>query len=74
MLVTLDCTDIGQGSRNALFMSNRETFRDDTLLTELFRKLQKELHDHDEFADKQPANGVDGKVPGARQQLDQFAP
>lgn len=47
MLVTLDCTDLGQASRNALFMSNRETFRDDTLLTELFRKLQKELRDHE---------------------------
>jgi hypothetical protein len=47
MLVTLDCTELGQGSRNALFMSNRETFREDPLLTELFRKLQKELHDHE---------------------------
>src|SRR5439155_9944597 len=32
MLVTLDCTGLGQDSRNALFMSNRETFRDDILL------------------------------------------
>jgi hypothetical protein len=47
MLVTLDCTELGQDSRNALFMSNRETFREDPLLTELFRKLQKELHDHE---------------------------
>lgn len=47
MLVTLDCTDLGQDSRNALFMSNRETFREDPLLTELFKKLQKELHDHE---------------------------
>lgn len=47
MLVTLDCTDLGQGSRNALFMSNRETFRDDSLLQELLKKLQKELHDHE---------------------------
>jgi len=39
MLVTLDCTDLGQASRNALFMSNRETFRDDPLLQELFKKL-----------------------------------
>ncbi len=47
MLVTLDCTELGQDSRNALFMSNRETFRDDPLLAELLSKLQKELHDHD---------------------------
>lgn len=47
MLVILDCTDLGQDSRNALFMSNRETFREDPLLTELFKKLQKELHDHE---------------------------
>ena len=47
ILVTLDCTELGQDSRNALFMSNRETFRDDPLLAELFRKLQKELHDHE---------------------------
>jgi hypothetical protein len=47
LLVLLDCTDLGQTSRNALFMSNRESFRDDPLLTELLRKLQKELHDHE---------------------------
>ena len=47
MLVMLDCTDLGQASRNALFMSNREIFREDPLLTELFKKLQKELHDHE---------------------------
>lgn len=47
MLVTLDCSDLGQTSRNALFMSNRETFREDPLLTELFKKLQKELRDHE---------------------------
>ncbi|HXE07041.1 MAG TPA: hypothetical protein VN612_04035 [Acidobacteriaceae bacterium] len=47
MLVVLDCTELGQSSRNALFMSNRETFRDDPLLHELFKKLQKELHDHE---------------------------
>lgn len=28
-------------------MSNRETFREGPLLTELFKKLQKELHDHE---------------------------
>lgn len=47
MLVTLDCTELGQSSRNALFMSNREVFREDPLLTELFKKLQKELRDHE---------------------------
>ncbi|CAG1005746.1 hypothetical protein MTYP_03289 [Methylophilaceae bacterium] len=47
MLVTLDCSELGQDSRNNLFMSNRETFREDPLLLELFKKLQKELHDHE---------------------------
>ena len=47
MLVMLDCTDLGQDSRNALFMSNRETFREDPLLAALFKMLQKELHDHE---------------------------
>ncbi len=47
MLVTLDCTDLGQDARNALFMSNRETFREDPLLTELLSKLQKELYAHE---------------------------
>lgn len=37
-------------------------------------RLKKQVKDNDEFADKQPPNGVDGKVPGARQQLDQFVP
>lgn len=46
MLVTLDCTGLGQDTRNAIFMSNRETFREDPLLNELLRKIQKELHDH----------------------------
>ncbi|HXD45203.1 MAG TPA: hypothetical protein VN655_08710, partial [Pseudolabrys sp.] len=35
MLVTLDCTALGQTSRNAIFMSNREHFREDVLVTEL---------------------------------------
>ncbi len=47
MLVTLDCTDLGQTSRNAIFMSNRENFRDDPPLQEIFKKLQKELRDHE---------------------------
>ena len=47
LLVTLDCTGLGQDSRNDLFMANRETFRDGTLLPELLRKLQKELRGHE---------------------------
>ena len=47
MLVTLDCSDLLQPSRNALFMSNRETFREDPLLSELFKKLQNELKHHE---------------------------
>lgn len=47
MLVLLDCTKLGQESRNALFMSNRETFRQDPLLDELFKKLQRELSNHE---------------------------
>lgn len=47
MLVTLDCSDLGQTSRNALFMSNRETFREDPLLLELSKKLQSELRNHE---------------------------
>ena len=47
MLVLLDCTGLGQDSRNALFMSNRETFRDDPLLTDLFKKIQRELKNHE---------------------------
>ncbi|GIQ75965.1 hypothetical protein [Bradyrhizobium sp. RD5-C2] len=47
MLVTLDCTGLSQTSRNAIFMANRETFREDALLQDLFKKLQKELRDHE---------------------------
>jgi hypothetical protein len=47
MLVVLDCSELGQASRNALFMSNREIFREDPLLHELFKKLQKELKAHE---------------------------
>jgi hypothetical protein len=47
MLVTLDCSELGQASRNALFMSNRETFREDPLLHELFKKLQNQLRNHE---------------------------
>lgn len=47
MLVLLDCTSLGQASRNALFMSNRETFREDPLLTDLFKKIQRELKHHE---------------------------
>jgi hypothetical protein len=47
MLVTLDCSALGQSSRNALFMPNREHFREDPLLDELFKKLQNELKNHE---------------------------
>jgi len=47
ILVTLDCSDLGQDLRNSLFMSNRETFREDPLLSELLNKLQKELRNHE---------------------------
>lgn len=47
MLVLLDCTGLGQESRNAIFMSNRETFREDPLLSDLFKKLQRELKEHE---------------------------
>ena len=51
MLVLLDCTKLSQASRNALFMSNRETFREDPLLTDLFKKVQRELKNHEGLAD-----------------------
>lgn len=51
MLVLLDCTSLGQDSRNAIFMSNRETFREDPLLTELFKKIQRELKNHEGLID-----------------------
>lgn len=47
ILVTLDCSELGQQSRNGLFMANRELFREGALLNELIKKLQKELHDHE---------------------------
>ncbi len=47
MLVLLDCSTLGQDSRNALFMSNREIFREDPLLTDLFKKIQRELKHHE---------------------------
>jgi hypothetical protein len=47
MLVTLDCTSLNQTSRNAMFMANRETFREDDVQKDLFKKLQKELKSHE---------------------------
>jgi len=49
LLVTLDFTGLRQDSKNALLMSNRETFREDPLLKELFDKLKRELKEHDEL-------------------------
>lgn len=51
LLVLLDCTKLSQESRNALFMSNRETFRQDPLLDDLFKKLQRELKNHEGLVD-----------------------
>jgi hypothetical protein len=51
MLVLLDCTQLSQASRNALFMSNRETFRQDPLLDDLFKKVQRELRQHEGLID-----------------------
>ena len=47
MLVTLDCSGLGQSSRNALFMSNREMFREGPMLSDLFKKLQNQLRNHE---------------------------
>lgn len=48
ILVTLMCeAGLSKSSRNQLFMSNRETFREGTLLNELLDRLQTELHDHE---------------------------
>jgi hypothetical protein len=47
ILVMLDCSELGQQSRNAILASNRETFREDPLLTELIQKLQKVLKAHE---------------------------
>ncbi len=65
MLVLLDCTKLTQSSRNALFMSNRETFRDDPLLQDLFKKLQRELRQHEgltELNDRRYAEKVKDAV------------
>jgi len=47
MLVTLNCSKLGQQSRNDLFMANRETFRESPLRDELFRLLEDELRTHE---------------------------
>lgn len=47
MLVTLDCTNLSTASRNALFMSNREHFREDVLLDELLKRVREELRTHE---------------------------
>lgn len=49
MLVTLDCTGLGQDSKNGLFMSNRETFREEDLYLELMPRLQAELRRHEQL-------------------------
>lgn len=47
MLVTLDCTDLTTQARNQIFKSDRETFRDDGLVPELFRQLRRDLKAHE---------------------------
>ena len=47
LLVTLDCTQLGQSSRNHIFMPDRERFRDEPLQRELFALVQSELRDHE---------------------------
>lgn len=51
MLVLLDCTKLSQTSRNNIFMSNREMFRVTPVLEDLFKKVQRELKNHDELKD-----------------------
>jgi len=41
MLVTLDCTGLNQTSRNAMFMANRETFREDDVRRTCSRSCKK---------------------------------
>ena len=47
MLVTLDCSDLTQPSRNALFMQQPGDVSGGPVTSELFKKLQKELRDHE---------------------------
>ena len=47
ILVTLFCEGLSQASKNHLFLSNRETLREGTVLDDLLGKLQTELHDHE---------------------------
>jgi hypothetical protein len=47
ILVTLFCERLSQATKNHLFLSNRETLREGTVLDDLLGKLQTELHDHE---------------------------
>ncbi len=47
LLVTLFAERLSQATKNHLFLSNRETLREGTLLEDLLGKLQTELHDHE---------------------------
>jgi hypothetical protein len=52
MLVTLMCEGLSKSTKNQLFMSNRETFRDGgagSVLAELLDELQTILHTHEEL-------------------------
>ena len=47
ILVTLFCERLSQATKNHLFLSNRETLRQGSVLDDLLGKLQTELHDHE---------------------------
>jgi hypothetical protein len=51
ILVTLFCEKLSQATKNHLFLSNRETLREGTVLDDLLGKLQAELHDHEALID-----------------------
>lgn len=47
LLVTVFCERLSQATKNHLFLSNRETLREGSVLDDLLGKLQTELHDHE---------------------------
>ena len=49
MLVTLMCEGLSKSTKNQLFMSNRETFRDGPILNDLLEELQTILRGHEEL-------------------------
>lgn len=51
ILVTLFCEGLSQATKNQLFLSNRETLREGTVLEDLLGNLQSELRDHEALKD-----------------------